>query len=357
MFYRALGLMSGTSLDGLDIAYCEFDIVDQTINYAIKKATTIVYSKDLRDKIIACENSSAEEFCQFSSFLGHYFGRQAFSFLKDNNLDVDFIASHGQTIFHQPDKGFTTQIGDLSAIAYQTKHKVVGDFRSLDVALGGQGAPLVPLGDKLLFADFESCVNIGGFSNISFDKNNKRIAFDICPSNMILNYLSSFLGKDYDKDGCLASEGAVDFDLLEKLDNIEYYKQKKKYSLSKEWTKKYVFPIIDNYITNDNKDRSSIVNALATYTEHIANQIAKVLQGRTLLTGGGAKNTLLTNKIKQKTNYEIVIPDNTLIDYKEALIFAFLGLRRLREETNCLASVTGAKKDSCCGAVIQWNNN
>lgn len=357
MFYRALGLMSGTSLDGLDIAYCEFDVSDKHIHYSIPKATTIAYDEDLRQKIIACESASAEDFCKFSAFLGHYFGKQAFAFLRDNDLDVDFIASHGQTIFHQPEKGFTTQIGDLSAIAYETKHKVIGDFRSLDVALGGQGAPLVPIGDKLLFADYSSCVNIGGFSNISFDKNNKRIAFDICPSNMILNYLSNMLHKDYDKDGLLSSMGQIDLDLLEQLEAIEYYNQRKKFSLSKEWAKRYVFPIIDKYLLDNNNTRQSILNALATYTQHIANQISKVLQGRTLISGGGAKNKLLVDKIKQQTNNEIVIPDNLIIDYKEALIFAFLGLRRLREETNCWASVTGAEKDSCCGAVIQWNNN
>ena len=349
--------MSGTSLDGLDIAYCEFYIVDNKIDYSIPKAVTINYTQEFKDKIIACENMSGQELYKFSCFLGHYFGQQAYKFLNDNNLEVDFVASHGQTIFHQPNNGFTVQIGDLSSLAAEVKHKVIGDFRSLDVALGGQGAPLVPIGDKLLFSDYQSCLNIGGFSNISYDKRNKRIAFDICPSNIVLNYLASLLDKQYDKDGNIAKVGKINKDLLKRLNDIPYYKSKKKYSLGKEWLNENVMPILNDYILNESDKKLNLEDILATYTEHIAIQIAKQIKGRTLITGGGAKNKFLIDKIKQKTNNEIIIPDDKIIDYKEALIFAFLGLRRLREECNCLASVTGAIKDSCSGAIIQWTNN
>ena len=342
--------MSGTSLDGLDIAYCEFILKDDEISYAIKKATTIPYTEELKQKIIQQETASAEEMFEFSSFLGHYFGKQAKEFIDTNNLVVDFVASHGQTIFHQPNKGFTTQIGDLNAICSEVKTKVVGDFRSLDVALGGQGAPLVPIGDKLLFSQYDCCLNIGGFSNISYDKGKKRIAFDICPSNIVLNYLANKLLLPYDDKGALARKGNINQNVLTQLNNISYYKKNIKKSLGKEFVKEFVFPIIEN-------EDISIEDMMCTYTEHIADRISKNIKGKTLITGGGAWNEYLIERIKEKTKYDLVIPNKNIVEYKEALIFAFLGLRRLRNETNCLASVTGARKDCCSGVVVQWNNN
>jgi anhydro-N-acetylmuramic acid kinase len=349
MFYRVLGLMSGTSLDGLDMAYCEFSLLDNQWSYKIKKAKTIAYTKSLKEKIIKCETSTGEYLCYMSSFLGHYFGKQAFKFLKENNLIVDFVSSHGQTIFHQPEKGFTTQIGDINALASEVKSKVIGDFRSLDVALGGQGAPLVPIGDKLLFSSYDFCLNLGGFSNISFEKNKKRIAFDICPTNMVLNYLANKKQMTYDKDGLLAKKGKINENLLKELNSIPYYKDKIRKSLGKEFVKESVLPIIERYDI-------SVEDKMATYLEHISIQLNNKIKGDVLITGGGAYNKFLIEKLKQKTKYNITIPDKTTIDFKEALIFAFLGVLRLREETNCLASVTGAMKDSCSGVIVQWNN-
>ncbi len=348
MLYRVLGMMSGTSLDGLDLAYCEFNVEDNVWKYSIPKAKTIPYDNELREKILLCEGSSSEYISYMDFYLGKYFGEQAYSFLEENSLQADFVSSHGQTIFHQPEKGFTTQIGNISALCAEVKRTVVGDFRSLDVALGGQGAPLVPIGDSILFKDYDCCLNLGGFSNISFEEAGKRTAYDICPVNMVLNYLSSVLGKNYDDKGLLAQKGKVDELLLETLNTLPYYKEDVQKSLGKEWVKKNIFPLLANFPLD-------IEDLLATYVEHIATQLAKHIKGTTLLTGGGAYNDFLVRKLREKTKHKIVIPDKTTIDFKEALIFAFLGVKRMRNETNCLSSVTGAKQDSCSGLVVYWN--
>ena len=347
MLYRVLGLMSGTSLDGLDIAYCEFITEGSNIDFSIKKAVTVEYDSALRRKILDCESCSGEQLAEFSSYLGHYFGKQAKEFIETNGLTVDFISSHGQTVYHQPQNGFTLQIGDISAISAQAECTVVGNFRTLDVALNGQGAPLVPIGDELLFKDYECCLNIGGFSNISYREEGVRKAFDICPSNIVLNYLAEKLGKTYDADGMAARSGNINPRLCQELNNIPYYINNDKKSLAKEFVKQYVFPILDRYDI-------SIEDKLASFTEHTADRISKNITGRTLVTGGGVYNKYLLERIRSKTNYELVVPDKLLIDYKEALIFAFLGLRRMRKEINCLASVTGARRDSCCGETILW---
>lgn len=352
MFYKVLGLMSGTSLDGLDIAYCTFDIQNNvfnenidTIKYQILKAVTIPYDEIMKNKILACETCSGERLSEFSSYLGHYFGKQAKKFINENNLTIDFIASHGQTIFHQPSKYFTLQIGDINSIVAESECTVVGDFRSLDVALGGQGAPLVPIGDKILFKDYPCCLNIGGFSNISYDEQGKRIAYDICPSNIVLNYLSQQLSYPYDDGGRIAESSNIDNNLLKELNNICYYVNETKKSLSKEFVKEFVFPILQSYSI-------SYEDKIATYTEHMAVQIGKNIKGDTLITGGGTFNTFLVERIRSHTNYTLIIPDKLTIEYKEALIFAFLGLRRMRKEINCLKEVTGAIKDSCSGVVV-----
>ena len=339
--------MSGTSLDGLDLAYCEFEIKNKQWSYSIEKAQTIDYDNTLRKKILACENSSAEYLSYTDFYLGKFFGKQAFKFLKENNLQVDFVVSHGQTIFHQPDKGYTTQIGNINSLCAEVKQTVIGDFRSLDVALGGQGAPLVSIGDKILFKEYDSCLNLGGFSNISFESNGKRIAYDICPVNMVLNHLANSVDLPFDNKGILASQGNIDLNLLNSLNSILYYKNEEKKSLGKEWVKSNIFPILE-YYTFDVKD------ILATYTEHITLQIAKHIKGKCLLSGGGAYNDFLVKKLQEKTGNSIYLPDKLTIDFKEALIFSFLGVKRWRKEINCLSSVTGARQDSCTGNIVYW---
>ncbi|MFH0864570.1 MAG: anhydro-N-acetylmuramic acid kinase [Bacteroidota bacterium] len=346
--YKVIGLMSGTSLDGVDIAYCEFSEHQSKWSYKIISAETYQYEDSWKKKLSDAMNSDALQFISLHKEYGSFLGKLVSNFISRNKISVDFIASHGHTIFHQPDKRLTFQIGDGSEIAAVCGLPVVYDFRSGDVALGGQGAPLVPIGDKLLFSDYDFCLNLGGFANISFDKNDKRIAFDICPVNIILNRYANLLGKPFDEDGLIASKGHNNKVLFSELNNIEYYSLKPPKSLGREWVEKQVIPITEKFDI-------SIENKLRTLCEHMAWQIACVLnsekKGKVLVTGGGAFNKYLISGIPKFSSHEIIIPEKMTVEYKEALIFAFLGLLRMNNQVNCLASVTGAGRDHSSGAV------
>lgn len=346
MHYKVIGLMSGTSLDGLDIAYCLFSIENGKWSYSIEKAETIEYSIELKNKLIEAENTTSLEFAKIDKEFGHFIGKEVRIFIDKYRLEVDFVCSHGQTIFHQPQINLTTQIGDINAIYSHTNIKTIGDFRRLDLALGGQGAPLVPIGDRHLFSEYAFCLNLGGFSNISFEENGSRIAYDICPVNIVLNHLAQKKGLAYDKDGEIARSGKVNNSLVNELNNLEFYEAKKQKSLGKEWVVEKIFPLMNN---------SNLSNAdlMATFVEHIAEQLALNINGDVLITGGGVFNKYLIEQLKEKLNknHKIHIPEPIIINYKEALIFAFLGVLRVREEINTLSSVTGAKKDSCGGLI------
>jgi anhydro-N-acetylmuramic acid kinase len=284
--------------------------------------------------------------------LGDYIGNSISNFIQTNNIDkskIDCISSHGHTIFHQPNIKLTTQIGNGANISSITKLPVVCDFRTTDLSLGGQGAPLVPIGDQLLFSEYDFCINLGGIANISFIKNDKSIAFDICPVNIVLNKLAQELGFDYDKGGNIAKTGTIDTNLLEQLNKLSYYKESAPKSLGIEWIEKNVTPIINSSnISNKNKIR--------TFVEHIAIQLSYNISGSNksiLITGGGTFNTYLIERIKANTISNIVISTDEIIDFKEALIFAFLGVLRLRNESNCLKSVTGASSDNIGGCIYQ----
>jgi len=345
--FKGLGIMSGTSLDGLDIALCEFEFTSKW-NFKIEKATTLEYSNYWISQLSNAHLLSGFDLTNLHKEFGRFIGTSAIEFLNNLDVKVDFIASHGHTIFHQPEKQLTLQIGDGAEISAITNIKTVSDFRTLDVALGGQGAPLVPIGDELLFSDYDYCINIGGFANISFKKDDKRFAYDICPANIILNYFAQKLNKDFDEDGLLGQEGTVDKDLLKALNEIEYYNLSYPKSLGREWLNNTFTPIFS-------KSDISLIDKISTIYEHIAEQISKCInrnQAKVLITGGGAYNKHLINLIKEKTSSEIIIPNAEIIEYKEALIFAFLGLLRINEQINTLASVTGAKKDSSGGVIF-----
>jgi anhydro-N-acetylmuramic acid kinase len=348
MQYHVIGLMSGTSLDGLDLAFCEFDLVSDHWKYKIHFAETIPYSEDWKKRLSSLESVSALEFVSADVEFGHLLGRLTREFVEKHHLNPDFIASHGHTIFHQPEKKITCQIGRGSAIAAETGIPVVCDFRSLDVALGGEGAPLVPVGDQLLFDDFDYCLNIGGFANISYEMEGQRIAFDICPANIVLNNLAFSLGLNYDPGGQYANLGTIDHDLLYRLNSLPYYSKTPPKSLGKEFVVEHIFPSLHNSVL-------SINDLLATFCEHIAIQISKAASAecgkKLLITGGGALNDFLISRIHFHTISEIIIPDANTINYKEALIFAFLGVLRRRNEINCLRSVTGASRNSVGGAI------
>ncbi|MFU8842449.1 MAG: anhydro-N-acetylmuramic acid kinase [Bacteroidales bacterium] len=344
-----IGVMSGTSLDGLDLACCRFESKGKW-SFELQNAITIPYNHHWRRLLEGLQGVPGIDLIKADMDYGQYIGKEIVRFINNNGVKPDLIASHGHTVFHQPDKGFTLQVGNGHAIAAVTGIPVVYDFRSLDVALGGQGAPLVPLGDQILFSDYTCCLNLGGFANISFDQLIRgRVAFDICPVNIVLNYLAQKTGHLYDNKGEMASTGNLDFHLLERLNNLDYYSVNYPKSLGKEWVKQFIFPLIES-------SDIPVEDQLHTFSTHIAVQIAKSLEiigsGQVLVTGGGAFNDFLIQTIRNHTRSELIIPENDLVNFKEAMVFGFLGLLRTRNEINCLRSVTGASKDSVCGLLV-----
>lgn len=339
--YRVLGLMSGTSLDGVDLAICSFT-KNKNWHYKIEKSTTIKYSKYWLETLSNLHKKPEKIINEIDLKYGDLLSKLCNKFLK--NEKIDYISSHGHTIFHQPENNFTLQIGNGNVISKNTKKITINNFRNLDVSLKGQGAPLVPVGDKLLFRKYKYCVNLGGFANVSIKKNNKIIAFDICPVNIILNYFSNLKGRAYDINGCMAQKGNLVPDLLKKLNSLKFYSKKYPKSLSREWVEKNIMPLIKNDI--------KIEDVLHTLCEHIGIQIGKLLNDKeALFTGGGVFNSYLLSRIKFYSKSKIIIPDKRTIEFKEALIFAFLGVLRARSEVNCLQSVTGAIKDNCSGEI------
>ncbi len=338
--------MSGTSLDGLDICYAKFQNITNW-EFEILKTETIPYSPEWKNRLQNAILLSAEDLLALDKEYGFYLGEKTQEFISKNNItDLDFIASHGHTVFHQPQRKFTLQIGDGRAIKLTTKKPVIYDFRSQDVLMGGNGAPLVPIGDELLFSQYDACLNLGGFSNISLQKNHQRIAFDISPVNVVLNYFAEKLGKNYDENGDFARNGAINFKILEELNTLTFYQKPAPKSLGVEFVNSEVLPLL--------KDETP-ENIIATFTEHIAEQIAKVFNDNqlktVLVTGGGTFNTYLLEKIREKSQTELIVPDEKIINFKEALIFAFMGVLRLRNEVNVLCSATGSSENHSSGII------
>ncbi|MFA8450713.1 MAG: anhydro-N-acetylmuramic acid kinase [Bacteroidales bacterium] len=347
--YRVLGLMSGTSLDGLDFALCTFEYSFGIWTFNLEKTNTKSYDSFWKEKLSNAHLLTSDQlFCLHKQY-GKYLGEQCTAFLKKNACCVDFIASHGHTVFHQPEEGISVQIGDGCQAAISSNLPFVCDFRKKDLCLEGQGAPLVPIGDKLLFSDFTYCLNIGGIANISFPFQGKRVAYDICVANMGLNYLCNQIQLDYDENGAIASNSIVSHKLWNQLNALDYFNLPYPKSLGREWFQQNIIPIL-------NQDRNSTQDQIATFTDHIAYQIAKQLNqnenDELLITGGGAHNKFLVSRIKYYSRNKIVVPSLDIIDFKEALVFAFLGVLRWRNENNCLSSVTGALRDNCGGVVF-----
>lgn len=348
MIFKAIGLMSGTSLDGLDICFAHFWKENSDWKFKIVHAETFPYKKKLENQLRNSIHLSSQDLLALNAEYGFYIGKIVHNFIEKNKLsDVDLIASHGHTVFHQPERKFTFQLGDGRAIKAETHIPVVYDFRSQDVLLGGNGAPLVPIGDELLFSNFDACLNLGGFSNISFKTNHQRIAFDIAAVNIVLNKLALHFNKNYDENGDLARKGIINDNLLSQLNSLGFYKQSHPKSLGIEWCNNYIFPLFSGVEDLD---------ILATFTEHAAVQISKVFNEnnlkKVLFTGGGTYNQFLIEKIKSKTESEIIIPENEIINFKEALIFAFMGVLRMNGEVNVLSSATGSSHDHSSGIIV-----
>lgn len=348
--WKVIGLMSGTSLDGVDVAGCTFHPGKDNYTFRIAHATTFRYDDHWSEALSRLHQASAMEYHRVHVDYGHFLGKTVNEFIRRSGFRPDIIASHGHTIFHQPAAGFTAQVGDGSAIAAETGITVVCDFRSADVAMGGQGAPLVPFGDRMLFGEYDACLNLGGFSNLSREEKGQRIAFDICPVNIVLNRLAGQLGEPYDPEGRLAASGSLNDNLLNKLDALPYYKASAPKSLRREWLETAFMPIIL-------EAGLPARDALRTVCEHIARQIDNALgsgMGQSVLvTGGGAWNNFLIERLKVRSARNLVIPEPGLVDYKEALVFALLGLQRYLGQVNVLRSVTGCRLDHSAGALWQ----
>lgn len=353
-----VGLMSGTSLDGLDIAACRFTERDEgPISYEILAAQTYAYPKEWKDRIQALPTSSAEELVKADWELGAYFGELVSRFLKQKQIHAQVVSSHGHTIFHNPKAGYTCQIGKGASLSFAAGLPVINDFRSMDVAHSGEGAPLVPVGDHFLFPSYDACLNLGGIANISYlSKEGKRLAFDIGYCNMVLNYLAATKGLEYDKDGWLASKGNKNEELYKQLSEWSFFGQPAPKSLAREQ--------IEAIYGMLNANTCSLEDKLNTACLVISDQILKVckaIQAETLkeklsilVTGGGAHNSYLMSLLQQSQQRGLVmiLPERLLIDFKEALIFAFLGFLRISKRFNSLAEVTGASRDNIGGSVV-----
>jgi anhydro-N-acetylmuramic acid kinase len=347
--YTVVGVMSGTSLDGIDLAHIVFTVHDNQWDFEIAACETVAYSTDWLNKLKTAITLSDADLAQLNQDYTQLLAAVITSFIDENQLkNLDAICSHGHTILHQPHNGFTLQIGNLAAIATLTNQTVVCDFRVQDVQLGGQGAPLVPIGDQILFQDYDYCMNLGGFSNISFVANKQRVAFDISAVNTVLNHYAFTLGFDYDDKGAIAKSGNCHDELLTELNALPFYQLPYPKSLGFEFVKEIALPLMERFTI-------PIQDKLNTFTQHIAQQIAASLpekKGKMLITGGGTYNTFLIEKIKENVpKMEIIIPDAKTIEFKEALIFGLLGVLKLRNEINVLSSVTGAKTDHSSGII------
>lgn len=358
MWYRVIGIMSGSSLDGLDLAYVELEETGGKWTFEIKAAKCISYSQEWLQKLQQSASLTAYDYLLLHASYGKFIGEQVNQFIDENDLHhrVQLIASHGHTTFHAPGLGMTAQLGDGAAIAATTEINVVSDLRGVDVALGGQGAPIVPIGEKLLFSEYSFCLNLGGIANLSYKGAEGYVAFDVCAANRVLNMLAKTAGKEYDEGGATAATGKVFTPLLTRLNALNYYSQPNPKSLANSFGTDEVYPLINGFDI-------SIADKLRTYVEHIVMQITYAIQKTTgnftessklLVTGGGAFNKFLIQRLitaLQPFNIEVTIPDATLINFKEALVMALIGALRWREEYNVLNTVTGAKRSSIGGAV------
>jgi anhydro-N-acetylmuramic acid kinase len=351
--FMLIGLMSGTSGDGLDIAHCIFQL-DLRWKFEITKSSTIPFPEELGNRLKSSHLLPAYDLEKLDHQFGTWMGEEVKKFCLQNGLQPEAIASHGHTVFHRPEEQITKQIGNGYSLWKAAGIPVINDFRQLDVVLGGQGAPLAPMGDARLFGEYDFALNLGGIANLSMEDNGQRLAYDVCPFNLLFNHLTEKLGEPFDRNGQWAMEGVIIPDLLKKLEGLDYYKTKGAKSLAREDIENVYLPLIENGET-DTKD------LLATLSEHFAGRIAGPLlknQNNTkkslLVTGGGAYNTYFIKKLTTKLNNKVnvILPEPTIIDFKEALVFAFLGLLRLRGENNCFASVTGAERDNCGGTLF-----
>ncbi len=344
-----IGLMSGTSMDGLDLCAVELTAKKNGAwEYTILSSESQAYSPYWFDMLNSAFAKTRSELEELHIEYGKFLGEQVRRFSESESINPALVASHGHTIHHRPEEGYTFQMGCGEALSKAANLPVVCDFRTLDVQLGGQGAPLVPIADRLLFSKYSQCLNLGGFANVSYESGSGRLAYDITLVNVLLNRLASSIGKEYDPEGSIAKSGVVNNELLSQLEDLPFYRLAPPKSLGREWLEQQVWPL---FAGND----AAIEDLLATATRHISQRLAQDLMkgpsGEILVTGGGGLNTFLIDSLRQNLSpsHSLVLPKGELIDQKEAVAFALLGALRMRGEINTLSSVTGAKNDSSGG--------
>lgn len=352
--YNIIGVMSGTSMDGLDLAHVSLtEVSEGKWDYKINAATTIPYGERWRLRLSKLRHQNSMVFYKTDRFFGQFIGEHILDFMEENGLKADLIASHGHTVFHQPEHNLSVQVGNGNAIYGVTNIPTVTDFRYLDVVLGGEGAPLVGIADHYLFGEFDMCLNLGGFANISANISGVRIAYDICPSNIVLNRIAREFDKEFDENGEIAATGQIDYDLLAELNEIPYYDQEPPKSLGREWISHNFWHIVRNSVAKKEDKMKTLCDHIA---QQIGNNIYDLSSGdastkRVFVTGGGAFNKTLIEHLKSHTDAEVIIPDEQMINYKEALAFALLGVLRVKNKINVLANATGAKHNSVSGAL------
>lgn len=337
-----LGLMSGTSLDGVDLALCRFSDVLGPGSYVVLHAATIPYPADWEERLRGAMRLSGYELTKLDRDLGRFLGETVAAFLKNIGHEGIILASHGHTVFHAPQEGFTLQIGHGPSLRRAAGLPTVYDFRSADVAAGGQGAPLVPVAERDLFGTYAACLNLGGFANISFLREPIR-AFDIAPCNTVLNDLAQRTGRPYDDWGSMARGGALIPELLETLDGLPYYAQAGPKSLGREFVQTQVAPLLDDYVD------APVADLARTFTEHAAVQVARTVtslkgHAEVLVTGGGAYNRFLLERMAALApGVRFIVPDEVTVNYKEAIAFAYLGYLHMKARPGNIPSVTGAR--------------
>ena len=351
--YNVIGVMSGTSLDGVDLSHIKFSLNNNTWTFEMLESETVGYSQSWIKQFKLAVECSKTELDNLDKEYTKLLATIITAFIEKHKIEnLDAVCSHGHTVLHQPQNGFTLQIGNLLEIAALIHQTVVCDFRVQDVKLGGQGAPLVPIGDRILFSEYDYCINLGGFINVSFEQNEQRIAFDISPLNTVLNFYANQLGLEYDDKGQLSRTGKINENLLGKLNGLDFYQRKYPKSLGFEFVKEIILPLIESF-------KISIEDKLRTFTEHVVLQISLALYRATsrnnptiLITGGGAYNDFLIERIQYHLpEMKIIIPPSEILEFKEALIFGLLGVLKLRGDINVLSSVTGAVKDHSSGNI------
>ncbi|MBS3913010.1 MAG: anhydro-N-acetylmuramic acid kinase [Bacteroidetes bacterium] len=351
---KVVGIMSGTSMDGVDLCLAEISESNGSWDYKILARETVPFEEKWRVRLSQLRYQNSEVYVKTDIFFGKYLGELVNNFLQKNNESAELVASHGHTVFHDPAGWITSQAGDGATLSATSGLPVVSNFRRADVALGGQGAPLVGIGDDIFFGEYDACLNLGGFCNISANIEGKRIAYDVAPCNIILNRLARDRGQKYDVNGQIAEAGEVIYPLLNDLNEIPFYKKSWPKSLGREWINKEFWYIVRDF------DSEPLENRMKTLVMHIAQQVANTIDHlfgengngkKILVTGGGANNLCLVDYLRSESDAEIVIPENDIVEYKEALVFGLLGAMRVKNITNTQGSATGAKASTIAGSL------